>query len=262
MKEFYDAVNSRFKSPFFSYSILAFFAWNWKGIFLLIVTDGDPQLRLDAFDSATNIHTLIIYPLSIGILVAASNNWLKYFFGWISRKPIELMDLIHIESEHKKTIRQYELEQFRSKIFGLKEDDLIDRAKRDEEVSKIEDEDTKEKLIEQLNEIRKERDSLTEKLEIKELVEIKTVENMTEEASELIKAASKNQNGTIRKIETMSEKSIQAGTSHFGNENKREFVRYEKALDEISLLGLVKAGGQNGEIFYLTHDGWEVADHI
>ncbi|MFT7880687.1 MAG: hypothetical protein ABXS91_09875, partial [Sulfurimonas sp.] len=72
MDEIVDAITSRFKSPYFGYALLAFFALNWRGIFLLAVTDGSPQDRLAAFDSVTDTYTLILFPLLTGALVAAT----------------------------------------------------------------------------------------------------------------------------------------------------------------------------------------------
>ena len=51
MNDVIDAINTRFKSPYFGYAVLAFFALNWRGIFLLSATEGDPASRLEAFDS-------------------------------------------------------------------------------------------------------------------------------------------------------------------------------------------------------------------
>ena len=84
MKDIIDAVSSRIKTPYFGYAVLAFFALNWRGIFLLVVMTGSPQERLVAFDSATNQYTLLVLPLLVGALVAASTSWVQYVFEVIS----------------------------------------------------------------------------------------------------------------------------------------------------------------------------------
>ncbi|WP_345984489.1 hypothetical protein WCX49_07565 [Sulfurimonas sp. HSL-1656] len=253
MDEFVDAVTSRFKSPYFGYALLAFFALNWRGIFLLTVTDASPQDRLAAFDSVTDIYTLLILPLLTGAAVAASSHWVRFVFGLIARKPLELIDNMHLETEHKKTIRQTELEQSRTELFALKEKELIDRAKRDVEVAEISDKSLKQKLSAEIESLRRERDELSKKTH-----EIQ----LSKEAHELLKAAASNKNGTIMKPQTINKRSIQAGGLIFGSESQRDFVKYEAALDELVNHDLVKDRGYKGEIYELTHSGWQFASAL
>ena len=81
MNEVFEALNSRIKAPYFGYAILAFFALNWRGIFLLVVDDSEPVNRLALFDSETSFWTLLVFPLLVGAVVAASAQWLKRGFG-------------------------------------------------------------------------------------------------------------------------------------------------------------------------------------
>ncbi|MBE4267628.1 hypothetical protein HJ071_24005 [Vibrio parahaemolyticus] len=86
MKEVVEAVNARLKAPYFGYAILAFIALNWRGFFVLVLTEGTPEDKLALFDTHTDIYTLVIYPLVIGVVVAGTAHWLKYFFGCIEKK--------------------------------------------------------------------------------------------------------------------------------------------------------------------------------
>jgi hypothetical protein len=262
MKEIVEAVSTRIKSPYFGYSILAFFALNWRGIFLLVVTEGTPQARLAAFDCVTSELTLVVFPLLIGALVAALNHWIRYLFGWISRKPLELIDNLSLEAEHKKTIRQSELEQSRSDLFSVKEKELIARAKRDEEVAEIEDVDAKEKLAAQLNALRRERDQLSEQLKSQSSMGHPSAISLSKEAVEILKAAAKNKSGTILKSKAIGGANIQASGASFGKESSRDYAKYEKALDDLIAFGFVKEVGVKGEVFHLTHEGWEAADAL
>lgn len=262
MKDVIDAVSSRIKTPYFGYAILAFFALNWRGIFLLAVTHGSPQERLEAFDSVTNQYTLLALPLLVGAVVAASTTWVQYVFWLISRKPAGLIDNLYLEAEHKKTIRQAELEQSRSHLFAVKEKELIDRAKRDEEVAGIEDDAAKEKLAVQLENLRRERDQLSAQLKDQSTAGKPSAYNLSKEAIEIIKAAAKSKNGTIIKPRSIGERSIQAGEESFGSENSREFARYDAALDDLIKQSLVKSLGAKGEVFELTSNGWQVADAL
>lgn len=262
MKDLLDAVSARIKTPYFGYAILAFFALNWRGIFLLAATEGTPQERLAAFDCVTNHYTLIIWPLVVGTLVAASTHWIQLVFVIISRKPAGLIDNLRLEAEHRKTIRQTELEQSRSDLFAVKEQELIERAKRDEEVAGIEDEEAKEKLATQLEILRRERDQLSAQLKNQTSAEKPTAYNLSPEAVEILKAASEDKNGRILKPRSIGNRSIQAGKKSFGSEGSREFAQYDGALDELVMHGLIKNLGGKGEVFELTGKGWQVADAL
>ena len=260
MKEIVEAVNTRFKAPYFGYSVLAFFALNWRGIFLLTISDGTPEGRIALFDGVTSTYTLVVFPLLVGAFIAASADWIRYIFGLISRKPLELIQNQSLEAEHKKTIRQAELERSRSQLFGAKEDELIERAKRDEQVASIEDQDTKERLIAQLEGLRSERDRLSEQLKSQDSSDNET--DLSSESLELLRAAAKDKSGVILKSRTIGGASVQAGGSSFGAGSPREFAKYQKALDDLIAVGYVAAMGQKGEVFQLTHDGWQVADTL
>lgn len=262
MKEVVDAVNSRFKSPYFGYSILAFLAWNWRGIFLLAVTKGTPQERLAAFDCVTSFWSMVFYPLLVGALVAASTHWIRFAFRLVSSKPIEWLDNLDLEAKYKKTVRQSELEQLHSALFAEKEKELIERAKRDEEVARIEDAEAKRMLALQLEVLRKERDQLSEQLKKQSLVRPSSARNLSKEAAEILLAAAKNENGTIVKLKTIDNASIQSGETSFGRENSRDLARYEKALEDLVVMELVRAVDEKGEVFNLTHKGWQDADAL
>lgn len=259
MKEVVEAVHSRVKSPYFGYSILAFFALNWRGLFLLIVTNGDPQDRLAAFDAETSAYSLVLFPLLIGAAVAASTHWLRYFFGFISQWPLEKLANIDLEAEHRKTIYQTKLEQSRVDLVEVKEKELIARAKRDEEVAEIEDDDAKEKLMAQLESLRKERDNLSQQIIEQHSLESLSKDSISTAANELLVAASKEEAGTIIRSRSAGHNAIEAGLHSFGGQSQREFSKYDAALDELLIGGFIKESGSKGDFFELTHTGWQVA---
>jgi len=222
---------------------LAFLALNWRGIFLLTVSEGDPESRLEAFDSVTSYWSTVVFPLIVGAVVAASSHWLKYLFLLIAEKPLELIENSNLEAEHKKAIRQSELEQVRVALAATRETELIERAKRDESIAQISDESKKKELEEEIGKIRRERDI-----------------KISDGAKELLKAAASDKNGTIMKPRTIGEQSIQAGKLSFGRESKRDYAAYDSALSELIANGYVKSVGNKGEIFELTHEGWKLAD--
>lgn len=243
MNDVFDAISTRLKSPYFGYAILAFFALNWRGIFLLAISEGDPSSRLQAFDSVTSHWSIFVFPLIVGAIVAASSQWLKYVFLLIAKKPLELIENSNLEADHKRAIRQSELEQLRAQISAARESELIERAKRDESIAQISDESKKKELEKKIEEIRRERDV-----------------NISDRAKELIKAAASEQNGTILKPRTIGDQVIHAGQESFGKGSRRDYAAYDAALSELLSKGYVKSMGGKGDVFELTHQGWELAD--
>lgn len=260
MKDFIDAVNSRIKTPYLGYTLLAFIALNWRGLFLLATTDGLPQDRLAAFDCATSNWTLVICPLLVGIFIALSTPWIQYFFNLFSKKPSGLIDKLSIEAEHQRTTHQARLEQSRAALSAVQEKELIDRAKRDEEVADIENPEAKEKLTYQLDQLRKERDELSAKLRNRPSSRnTKSVQNLSPEAITLIKEAAKDKQGIIFKSTTLAESSISIGGKKFGTKGQRDYANWDAALKELLTNRLVTAKGTG---FSLTQKGWEVADSL
>jgi hypothetical protein len=86
--------------------------------------------------------------------------------------------------------------------------------------------------------------------------------NLTDEARALLKAAAADERGTIIKAAYIGGRVIQAGGKSFGGERGRESARWEAALDELESMHLVVGRGDKGQIYELTHRGWEVADAL
>lgn len=89
-----------------------------------------------------------------------------------------------------------------------------------------------------------------------------TKDYLSEQAKVLLKTASKDQNGIILKIAVIGGKFIQVGGQTFGGQSGRESARWEHALKELCDYDLAVAKGHKGEVFELTHKGWQVADSI
>lgn len=257
MQDVLDAISARIKAPYFGYAILAFIGLNWRGIFLLSVMKGSPQERLAAFDAQTSTWSLIVLPLLAGGLVTLASPWVRLGFGVLSRRPFEHMDNLHLDSEHKRTLRKTQLEQSRSAFFASKESELIERAKRDEKVLQIEDEQLKEKLKAEIDALRREREEMSVSL-----TERKNGIRVSSEEREILKAAAQDKGGSIMRMSYISGRTIQAGGLTFGEESSRDFAKYDAALGSLVSNGLVSAVGTKGEMFELTHAGWQLADEL
>lgn len=158
MKEIIEAFAARIKSPVFGYFILAWLAINWKPLFFLFFDPNQIDKRIELFEKLTNIYTLLVFPLAVGAAFAVLYPWVNYAFLWICIIPTDLRNSIQAESEHKLLWKKKQLEEARSLVLATKERELIDRAKRDEEIRSIPDKNTKEILQNQIDQLRKELD--------------------------------------------------------------------------------------------------------
>lgn len=86
-----------------------------------------------------------------------------------------------------------------------------------------------------------------------------TTYHLSEAAQEILKTAA-SCNGTIIMSVSSSGRTIQTGGKSFGGGHGREAAKWEHALKELVQEELAIARGYKGEVFELTHVGWEVAD--
>lgn len=252
MGDVLDAVSARIKAPYFGYAVLAFIAWNWRGIFLLLMTDGTPEQRLSAFDMHTTLCSLYIAPLLTGIFVAASAEWIRFGFEWVARKPRQLMSMRVLQEEHDKAVEKIKLEALRQKIDASEEEQLIERAKReDKAVQDIESEDVKQRLQAELEKRRAEKDPISE-----------IAKSLDEFESELLSAAAKGGNGQIFKVAYIGGTEINTAKQAYGNKSARDLARYLAALESLQSKRLIEPKGSKGELFQLTAMGWDVSEKI
>lgn len=162
MKDIIEEIDSRIKSAFFGYFLFAFMAINWKQLFYLIVHDGAVLERIDHFTRGTDLWSLILLPFILASAYSVIYPWLQLVFMLLSKKPTELKSSLQASSENNLLIKKQELEKSRRELLANTEKELIERAKRDEELEEIEDEDIKEKLKSEIEELRKQRDDIRE----------------------------------------------------------------------------------------------------
>ncbi len=85
---------------------------------------------------------------------------------------------------------------------------------------------------------------------------------LSDEAAELLRAAAATKDGSIYKLKYLGGASIRAGEAVFGTSLGRERARWDAALEELVQLELVAPVGYKGEIFEMTHRGWQVVDAL
>src|SRR5690606_35579725 len=128
---------------------------------------------------------------------------------------------------------------------------------RDEEVLEIEDEQLKEKLKKEIEALRRERERMAVGLSGRE-----NDVRVSAQEREILKAAAQDKSGSIMRMSYIGGRTIQAGGRTFGEASSRDFAKYDSALKELVSKGLVLSLGHKGEMFELTHSGWQLADTL
>jgi hypothetical protein len=89
------------------------------------------------------------------------------------------------------------------------------------------------------------------------------VPSLSDDAKELLVAAASEGDGHILSVRTLAGLSIQTGDREFVvTGSTRSEARWQKALEELSDLDLIRDLGYKGEVFMLTADGFAVADTL
>lgn len=88
-----------------------------------------------------------------------------------------------------------------------------------------------------------------------------TQSNLSEEAKSLLKAASQDPNGLIRRLPVMGGGiMVQSNRKHFGGKNPRQTALIEAAIEELELKGLIQQQGSERQSFKITNKGYSLAD--
>lgn len=146
MKEIIQALESRIKSPIVGYFTLSFLLYNWQEIFFLLVDKSSAAERIKYFLDNTSQSNLLWYPLLFATVYTLLYPWINLVFLYLCRKPTDIKNSLQAKSEHKLLVEKNELENIRSKYLATTEQSIIEQAKRDLEINKIEDQELKDSV--------------------------------------------------------------------------------------------------------------------
>ena len=146
MNDIIEALKTRVSSPIFGYYGLALIALNWQGFFYLFVHSGDALIRIQYFEQHSTVLSLTLWPFLLSLLIATIHPWFLYALSWLTAKPIELKDMIQDNSEHKVLIKRKQLEEARSSLLASAEREIIERANRDQELDKLQNQELRENV--------------------------------------------------------------------------------------------------------------------
>jgi len=162
IKEIFEVFHSRIKSPLFGYATLSFILINWKPLIYLLLSKATMIKRISYFEENTSYTSLLILPIVFAIVCSVIYPWVNYFFLILCKKPTDLRNSIQAQSEHTLIVEKQKLENARNAFFADQEKELIERAKRDQELENIDNQDTKKKVQSEIEQLRAKRDQMTE----------------------------------------------------------------------------------------------------
>ncbi|WP_028582327.1 hypothetical protein [Desulfogranum japonicum] len=161
MKEIFEALALRIRSPLCGYFLLAFVACNWEPLYFLFWSNDKVMFRIEYFHLHTSWVTFFAVPVSFSIGWTLAYPWVNLLFIKLCTLPTVLKNKMQIEAEHLVQKRSNELEDERNKENKLRieknrilEQELIDRAKSDQEIEGISDEAIKSNLKKEVEGIR------------------------------------------------------------------------------------------------------------
>jgi len=85
--------------------------------------------------------------------------------------------------------------------------------------------------------------------------------DLSEDHKIMLKTAAHG-NGTILKIQNLVEQHFQISGHSLGSQDKKYFAKWENVLEQLISNGYVSEKGYKGQVFELTHKGWDYAGSI
>lgn len=154
MEEVIDGIWERIKSPFFGFLCFSFVAFNWQELFYLIFADIQVVYKLDYFNQNTGFVQLIFLPFVLAFVLTIINPCLDLAVVFFTKIPIEKTNSVKASIQSKLLEDETRLRKARATLQKQKEEEVVSEAEIDSKVSKIEDEDAREKAKTEVETIR------------------------------------------------------------------------------------------------------------
>lgn len=154
VKDIYEAWGARIKSNVFGSIAIAFILVNWKVLYFLVFADVRVETKFSYFDVNTDWVSLYFLPFLIGLLLAVGLPFINDLAHRIISDPISRVRARDDEYAHERLKKKNIFMLERNQAIKIQENFLIERAQRDQEIEKIDDEEAREHLKEQIEEVR------------------------------------------------------------------------------------------------------------
>ena len=170
IKEFFEALGSRVKSPILGSVLISFIVINWKVLFFVLFAKVKAVDKFEYFDANTGLTSLFVIPLVSGLALAIASPWIKLGGMHLAKTPREKMKALQHEIDNANLIRKQESTLRIKTLLTTQEEALIEQVKRDQGITQdIQDEDKKAELQKQIDALRADMDSSNYDDKIKEL---------------------------------------------------------------------------------------------
>lgn len=154
VKEIFESLSTRIRSPYFGYVFFFAVFLNWKAWYFLAFEDVSVLDKFKYFECETTTTSLIYYPLGFALLAVIVSPWLRFLFVLIAKHPTTLRNILQVQSESKILEEKNKLEKLRNELQAQEEDKIISQAERDAKVRSIKDEESRDLVQKQLDELR------------------------------------------------------------------------------------------------------------
>ena len=248
MKDLFEAINTRVKEPYWGFFLLSFFAFNWRGLFLLCLATGTAQERVNLFDSETNFWSLLFLPIVTSLIILLITPWLKVIFGYATRSAYERINSQELKRESKYLAEKNSLEKERSRELANKEKELIDQAMRDEDIEKIKDTEVKENLKKEIDDLRTQRNIISHE-------DTKIIGRFLKVEEVMVNFLRENDNNYIEKNRSHNGDYIRLGDKIiYREQDLRNFLKYEEAIKSLVKNNILQDINNKGMIFEMAED--------
>jgi hypothetical protein len=232
-KQLFDAASERIRSPFFGSILISFIGFNWRELFYLLFADKPVRARILYFDANTDVWSLFVYPVALGILLALLMPWVSYLGAIVARLPHANLHSVQHGEVSRKRIHEFEQkakeEEVISRLEAATEQRRIDAAKRLEEAEEVSVE-----LGEELSEERSSQqpDGNNSKFGL-------LYKKMPKEARRVLDSSARSKTGRLRVteksiyFEQLSEDRIEFP------EHRRDRIKFSKALEWLEKYNLI-----------------------
>jgi hypothetical protein len=260
LKEIFDALSQRIKSPIFGYIILAFIAINWKPLYYLFFSGKPALMKFDFFEKNTDTWSLYLCPFGFGLIAALAAPHISNWGAWWAIKPINAMRKREVSAAHEVLQAKNKLTAERDNERAIYEQGLIDEAKRDVQIESLPDEQ-KVDLQKQIDELRASGYKPTNPQ--KGSMTLGGILDILPLSLEIVFAIGQS------KSAKMSFQSTSEGRVYSiddwkidNNESKRDFARFRSAAEELETLDYIENMGGNGYFFELTGQGHDLYEKL
>ena len=148
LKEAFDALNQRIRSPMVGSVLVAFCLANWMPLWVLFFADMPTLEKLTYFEAQTSTVSLYVAPVVLGLGFAIAAPWIKLVGAWVAQGPMGRLRRLQASQSTdaqvfalKEAARLEEaealLESEKAERKAAREKELIGAAKRLEEAKEI-----------------------------------------------------------------------------------------------------------------------------